>query len=370
MLNRRKFLLMMLVSAIAPSVQACGNANKTAQVRVLSGSIPSQVLGEFKRQFDGKQNLDLNPISQLEELYQFLEKLTEEEPSNRADLVTLGDFWLKTAIEKELIQPLDLEALSNWEALPSPWRNLVKRDRQGNPDLKGKIWGAPYRWGNTIIAYREDKFQQAGYDPITDWEDLWREELQEKISLLDHPRKVIGLTLKKLGASYNTDNLEAVSNLKSELSALQKQVKFYSSNNYLQPLILGDTWVAVGWSNDVLDLRTRYPNIKVITPNSGTALWADVWVRPTESQRFLEPILEWINFCWKTETASQIGLFTNGSSPVLLNGNQEEIPEDLKADQLRIPPAEILDRSEFLLPLSAETQEKYQKLWQETRSIF
>lgn len=367
MLHRREFLLMMLVSAIAPSLQACGNANNTAKVRVLSGSIPSQVLGEFKRELEGDQNLDLNPISQLEDLYQFLEKLTEEETSNRADLVTLGDFWLKTAIEKELIQPLDLETLSNWKALPSPWRDLVKRDQQGNRDPKGKIWGAPYRWGNTIIAYREDKFREAGYDPLTDWEDLWREELQEKISLLNHPREVIGLTLKKLGESYNTENLEGVSNLKSELFALQKQVKFYSSNNYLQPLILGDTWVAVGWSNDILDLRTRYPNIKVITPNSGTALWADLWVRPTGSQRFLEPILEWINFCWKTETASQIGLFTNGSSPILLNENQQEIPEDLKADQLRMPPSEILAQSEFLSSLSEETKEQYQNFWKEMR---
>ena len=367
MLNRRKFLLMVLISAIAPSLQACGNADNTAKVRVLSGSIPSQVLGAFERQFEGEQNLDLNPISQLEDLYEFLEELVEEENSNRADLVTLGDFWLKTAIEKHLIQPLDLEDLSNWNALPSRWRDLVKRDQQGNPDSEGEIWAAPYRWGNTIIAYNEDKFRQAGYDPPTDWEDLWREELQEKISLLDQPREVIGLTLKKLGESYNTDDLEAISNLKSELSALHKQVKFYSSSNYLEPLILGDTWMAVGWSNDVLDLRTRYPNIRVITPNSGTALWADVWVRPKGSERFLEPILEWINFCWKKETASQIGLFTNGSSPILLNGNQEEIPDDLKADELRIPPSEILERSEFLLPLSEETREKYQEVWGEMR---
>ncbi|MFP4133702.1 MAG: extracellular solute-binding protein [Halothece sp.] len=367
MLNRRQFLLIMLVSAIAPSLHSCGNANNTAQVRVLSGSIPSQVLGAFKRELEGDQNLDLNPISQLEELYQILEKLTEEETSNRADLVTLGDFWLKTAIEKELIQPLDLEALSNWEALPSPWRDLVKRDEQGNPDSAGQIWGAPYCWGNTIIAYREDKFQQAEYDPPTDWEDLWREELKHKISLLDQPREVIGLTLKKLGQSYNTENLEAVSNLKSELSALQKQVKFYSSDSYIQPLILGDTWLAVGWSSDVLDLRTRYPNIKIITPQSGTAMWADLWVRPAFSERFSELILEWINFCWKTETASQIGLFTSASSPILLNGNQEEIPEDLRADQLRIPPAEILDQSEFLLPLSEATEEQYQTIWEKMR---
>lgn len=357
MLNRRKFLLTMLISAIAPSFTSCGNSKNTPQVRVLNGSIPAQVLGEFQG------NLNLKPISQLEALYEFLEK---ETPSNPAHLATLGDFWLKTAIEKELIQPLDLQALSNWETLPSSWQALVKRDREGNPDPTGKTWAAPYRWGNTIIAYREDKFRQAGYDPPTDWGDLWREELQHKISLLDQPREIIGLTLKKLGQSYNTQDLEKVENLKSELTSLQQQVKFYSSSNYLQPLILGDTWLSVGWSSDVLDLRTRYPNIKVITPKSGTALWADVWVRPAGNQKFLEQILDWINFCWETETATKIGLFTNASSPILLNNNSEEIPDDLKADQLRMPPQEVLERSEFLLPLSDTTNKQYQKM---TRSI-
>lgn len=366
MLTRRKFFLIALASAIAPSLSACGTGNALT-VKALKGSIPPQLLGEFKDQFQLGRNININPITQLKGGYSLLEALAKPQSQNPTRLMTLGDVWLKQAIANELIQPLAIDALNNWGKLPASWRNLMQRDNQGNLDSGGKIWGAPYRWGSTVIAYREDKFRQAGYDPPTDWRDLWREELRDRVSLLDQPREVIGLTLKKLGQSYNTSNLANIPKLKQELGSLHQQVKFYSSQAYLQPLILKDTWVAVGWSSDVLQLRTRYPDIKAIIPQSGTALWSDVWVQPTGNESIPEPILQWIDFCWELQAANQIGRFTDASSPVLLNRNSDQISEKLQQDAIRIPSQQVLDNSEFLLPLSETTEEEYNQIWKQMR---
>ena len=368
MLSRRKFLLTALASAIAPTLSSCSNGNNTLSVKVLRDSIPSQLLGEFKKQFQLSRQFDLQPVSQLKDLYELLENAAQQEAVKIPNLVTLGDIWLKDAITEQLIQPLALNSLSNWQNLPSFWRKIGQRDSQGNFDPAGKTWGAPYRWGSTIIAYREDKFRNAGYDLPTDWGDLWREELRDRVSLLNQPREVIGLTLKKMGKSYNAENLDSIPNLKSELATLQQQVKFYSSQAYLQPLILGDTWLAVGWSSDALELRRRYPEIKTIIPKSGTALWADLWVNPTGNQALTEQISQWINFCWQLQAATQIGLFTNGSSPILLNTSSEKIPDSLQQDSLRIPSQALLEKSEFLFPLSPETEEQYQQRWQQMRT--
>ncbi|PSO47074.1 MAG: polyamine ABC transporter substrate-binding protein [Cyanobacteria bacterium SW_9_44_58] len=367
MLNRRNFLKILLASAIAPSLSACGNSNALT-VKALKGSIPPQLLGEFKNQFELGRNVNINPITQLKELYSLLEDLAATEGQKGANLVTLGDIWLKDAIANELIQPLGIDSLHNWEQLPSSWQNLVQRDSQGNLDPAGKIWGAPYRWGSTVIAYREDKFGEAGYEVPTDWGDLWREELRDRVSLLDQPREIIGLTLKKLGESYNTKNLENIPNLKQELASLHQQVKFYSSQAYLQPLILEETWIAVGWSSDVLQLQTRYPDIKAIIPQSGTALWSDIWVQPTVNDAISEPLWQWIDFCWELQAAKQIGLFTNASSPILLNAKIDKIPTTLQQDFLRMPSPELLDKSEFLLPLSEKTDQQYQQVWKEMRT--
>ena len=369
MLNRRKFLLMALLTAITPNLQSCGVDNNTLIIKVLKDSIPPQLLGDFKEQFQLNRQVNIQPIPQLKSLYSLLEKSAEENSPKTANLVTLGDIWLKNAIAQHLIQPLALTKVQNWQKLPPVWQALVQRDTQGNLDPNGKIWGAPYRWGSTVIIYREDKFRETGYEPPTDWKDLWREELRGRVSLLDQPREVIGLTLKRLGYSYNTQDLDNIPNLKQTLAALHEQVKFYSSQAYLQPLVLDDTWVAVGWSSDVLPLKTRYPDLKTIIPTSGTALWADVWVQPAAKDGVSEAMLQWINFCWEQQAVSQIGLFTNASSPILLTTNREDLPKSLQKDALRIPEASLMEKSEFLLPLSTTTAEQYQQIWREMRRI-
>ena len=42
------------------------------------------------------------------------------------------------------------------EHMPERWRNLITRDMEGNPNPAGQVWGVPYRWGCTLIAYRKD----------------------------------------------------------------------------------------------------------------------------------------------------------------------------------------------------------------------
>lgn len=49
-----------------------------------------------------------------------------------------------------------------------------------------------------MIVYRRDKFQELGWTP-TDWSDLWRNDLQGRISVLEQPREAIGLVLKNWG---------------------------------------------------------------------------------------------------------------------------------------------------------------------------
>lgn len=384
MVNRRSFLIGTFAVALVQLVSGCSNPQGALRVLLLQSSIPPQLLKSF-RQLHSSREFAFKPKAQLREIYALLQSWQEKTDarSNRlpfvgkaptAALTTIGDYWLADAIKDELIQPLDVETSEQWRLLPSRWQEIVRRNDQGYLDPQGSIWGAPYRWGNTLVAYRRDKFKDLGWTP-TDWSDLWKEELKGRISLLDQPREVIGLTLKKLGYSYNTENLDKVPNLKEELLELQQQVKFYSSDNYLQPLILKDTWLAVGWSTDILPLQKRYSKIGAVVPESGTSLWTDVWVQPRHTAtatNSLEAgnslINEWINFCWLPRSASQISLFTSAASPAILSLDKEALPKDLQKNLLVLMEGEVLDESEFLLPLSPRAQEQYQALWKEIRA--
>ncbi|MFB2923610.1 extracellular solute-binding protein [Aerosakkonema funiforme] len=383
-MKRRFFIVGSSTLAVSGLLSGCGSQQKAVlKVRLLKNSIPIQLLNEFSQEIQRSASLDLVAESQLQSLFTQLQNWQQKaEASNwwsnlplpfgkektipQADLVTLGDYWLEQAIAEKLIQPLDPKQLSQWQQVPQAWQELVRRNDRGKPDPKGKIWGAPYRWGSTVIVYRRDKFASKGWKAPTDWADLWRNELGGRISLLDQPREVIGITLKKLGHSYNTEQLDKIAKLKQELLTLHKQVKFYSSNAYLQPLILGDTDLAVGWSSDVVPVIQRYRNIAAVVPQSGTALWTDLWVRPLGNSSNLDLAQKWIDFCWQPEIARLLSRFTPAASPILAGKNPPEFSNPDR-NQLVLSTPEIIKKSEFLLPLSEKVRQEYQSLWTEVR---
>ncbi|WP_341527392.1 extracellular solute-binding protein [Nostoc sp. UHCC 0302] len=379
-MDRRSFLVGTSTLALSQLLFGCSGNNQTnLKVQLLKGSIPGQIVNQFKKSLQQRVEVKFTPVAQIQDLFKELQNWqqkpgTAEEGWSRfipfrqgqkvalADLVTLGDYWLKAAIEQKLIQPLQEvqgNQLKQWATLDEKWKTLVTRDEQGNLNPQGKVWAAPYRWGSTVIVYNRDKFRDLGWTP-KDWSDLWREELRSRISLLDQPREVIGLALKKLGKSYNTENIDQVPNLEKELQTLNQQVKFYSSNNYLEPLIMGDTWLAVGWSSDVLPALGRYPQLRVVVPQSGTAIWADLWVRPASvAQNALSS--QWIDFCWQPNTAKQISLLTKSNSPISTDIVASNLEEPFRS--LLQSDREVFDKSEFLLPLPASAAKQYQTLF-------
>lgn len=391
-MDRRTFLLG--TSALASQLLiGCGDNNQAKlNVQLLKGSIPGQVVNQFQKDLQSKAQLKFAPVAQLQDLFEQLQTWQGKGKANEkkgwginlplgqsqkpalADLVTLADYRLKEAIEQKLIQPLEGLKLDYWPALPQRFQELVRRNDQGDPDPQGKIWAVPYRWGESVIVYRRDKLKDLK-DPPTDWADLWNPDLrfrisslkEPRVSLLDEPREVIGLVLKKLGKSYNTENLDQVPDLEKELRALNKQVKFYASNRYLEPLIMGDTWLAVAWSSDVIPILTRYPQLAAVVPQSGTAMWADLWVLPkSEKEEKNRLSYKWINFCLKSEITKQIALITKTKSPISTNIATSDILEPLR--NLLLSNSEVFNKNEFLLPLSKSTTQLYESLFRTVKS--
>src|SRR4028119_1243476 len=163
-MDRRAFLVGAGGLALAQLTSSCSNGNSAAlKIRLLKNSIPAQLVGEFRRSLNQPAVLKFDPEKQVEELFKNLQTWKQQAEKKDtppqfplpfigqgtpaiADLVTLGDYWLETAIQQKLIQPLEIEQLQGWQQLPPRWQELVKRNTQGQLTQSGKIWGAPYRW--------------------------------------------------------------------------------------------------------------------------------------------------------------------------------------------------------------------------------
>lgn len=363
------------------------------KIVALRGSLPPSWIKDFIQSQGKRLKFSLKYNASLEGIFSDLSMHSRKghvSPSSTlaADIVSVGDSWLNLAINKAIIEPIQGAEDQEWfKALSDKWKVYLCRNSLGEIDPEGKIWAAPYRWGCMVIAYKTSKFQKHKLAPIEDWADLWRPELEGKISMVDSPREVVGAVLKYMGASYNTNNLDLQvaggrTAVQKNLELLGKQVRLFDSVNYLKAFGVGDVWVAVGWSTDIIPFAKRSSNVAVIVPKSGASLWADLWAIPAASRfetnriggrvRGPSPLIhQWIEFCLLAARALPFKQeVIPGSSPSGLEGTQAEVSTELTKGKPKLdsnliagaPPHEILARCEFLEPLSDSTLSDYQWL--------
>ncbi|XP_031288308.1 uncharacterized protein LOC116147017 isoform X2 [Pistacia vera] len=392
-----------LVFFLGSSVRACSAASSPLSPVVhhqdqmiqvsLQGSLPQSWVKDFMKAQGKRLKLQANFCGSLEDIFNnlsmpFSKVKVKSKSFMAADIVGIGDSWLSFAIKKVLIEPIPGVEEQDWfRSLSDKWKVYLRRNYAGEIDPEGKIWAAPYRWGSMVIAYKKSKFQKHKLAPIEDWTDLWRPELAGRISMVNSPREVIGAVLKYMGASYNTSNMNLQlaggrTAVQQNLSLLGKQVRLFDSMHYLKAFGVGDVWVAVGWSSDILPAAKRMSNVTVIVPKSGASLWADLWAIPAASRletdqiggrvRGPSPLIhQWIEFCLQAARALPFKQeVIPGASPSALESTPVEMPRDLLKGKPKldtnliagVPPPEILARCEFLEPLSDDTLSDYEWL--------
>ena len=123
------------------------------------------------------------------------------------DIIIASDYILSLARKENLLLPLDKEQLTGWENL-----NPAYLDQYFDP---GNVYTMPYTVGVPMIVYDPARVAE----PITSFDDLWREEFRDNLCLLDDARVMIGAVLKTLGYSYNTTDDAELAEAKEKVAA-------------------------------------------------------------------------------------------------------------------------------------------------------
>ncbi|NJL47084.1 MAG: extracellular solute-binding protein [Leptolyngbyaceae cyanobacterium SM2_5_2] len=376
-MNRRTFLATTTGVALAALAAGCQPVvSGDLILALLTGSVPVQLVQAFQRQQAKAGKVGLMAKDSLLALYTLLqswdkqaeEAKTEEATALRrttvAHWVTQADYWLASAIQQGLIQPIDAQAVERWAQLPAVWPQLVTRNNQGAMDASGKIWGIPYRWTGLAILYDARRFKGT----LQTWNDLLHPALTRQILLPDHPRLVLGLALKGLGASANHEDPAAVADFEDFVTQLHGQVKGYNSDHTLKSLIIGDATAVVGWLDAMLPVAKQYRNLRIAIPTEGTLVSADLWVKPKSAEAATPLATDWLNFCLADEFATQMAIYNQGLSPWLWGKSADQLPDGLEMQKALFESPTGLERSEFLMPLSSTAQTKYDELWQRMRT--
>ncbi|WP_008313866.1 extracellular solute-binding protein [Leptolyngbya sp. PCC 6406] len=387
---RRRTLLTGMVAVAAAQAACQRTPTQRLRASILKDSLPPQLVQDFQRTQSQSLGFKSEVQGNLADLYRQLQRLQTGIPSPRIRLpwteppdqrvpnwVSLGNDWLAGAIQQKLIQPFGVADLPHWPALSERWHTLVTRDIQGFPAANGSVWAAPYRWGALVMLYNRAPFEALGWQPQS-WTDLWRSELAGRVILPRHPRLLLGIILKSLEESANHPDPTQVAELGARMAAMAgakpnpagtSPALTFADTHYIEPLIRGEAWVAVGWSTEIRPVLEGYRQLAAVVPEPGTLLSADLWVHPAPQQGARMPLSApeqaWIDYWWQENTALPLTLFSQGLAPQLLDGTIGDLTPDFSAAQLLLPEGEIMANSEFLLPLAADSLAQYERLWQQ-----
>ena len=306
--------------------------------------LDEEVLRDFEREYGIR--VIYNVFSNNEELHARLRA-----GATGYDLIFPSDYMAQVLIEEGLLQPIPHEAIPN----------LVHIDERFlNPPFDpGNQYTVPYFWGTTGIGVNT-RYVKEPYDT---WGILWDPKYSGRIAMLNDPREVFAVALKRMGASINSRDLAELEAARDLLAQQKPLVLTYDSDNTKNLLVSEEVWLAHGYSGDVLMAAEENPDIVYVVPKEGAALWMDVMAIP-KGARNVEGALKLINFLLRPDIAARLSESIQYPSPN--RSAWELISEEVINNPMIYPPQEVFDRLEWLEDLG-DFATVVDRLWTEVK---
>jgi spermidine/putrescine transport system substrate-binding protein len=255
--------------------------------------------------------------------------------------------------QEKLLAQIDYRNVPNFKNISLNFRDLIY-----DPGNKHAI---PYNWGTTGLIVRSDLVTE----PVTSWNDLWNPRYTGKVGLWQaQSREVIGIALKSLGYSINSEKPAELEQALARLLALKPGVVFYDDYDPVSAAPVfssGKAVIGMGYALDVLETRKEKSTTAYILPQEGALLWGDNFIIPVKSANKLTAETL-INFLLRPEVNAQIANENSYATP-----NEAALPfiqPEILNDPVIFPPQSKIQNAEIILPLSPAGQKLYDDLWQ------
>lgn len=331
------FLIMLLVSCSEKE-------QKILNVYNYNDYMAQELLDQFEKEYDIKINYDTYMTN--EELYY---KLKQGEFNY--DIIFPSDYMVERMIKEDMLSEINIKKLSNIENIGSTFLGL-------SYDSENK-YSVPYLWGTLGIIYNKKMVKEN----VDSWNILWNEKYKKEILMYDSLRDALGLTLKKLGYSMNTLNIEELEAAKKELINQKPLIKAYVLDEVKDMMIENKASIAVVYSGEGMLMMKKNPDLAYVIPKEGTNLWFDtiaipkIWKNKKEANLF-------IDFLLRAKSGKAIVDYIGYSTPN--NATYALLDEKTKSVSGAYPDKNTIENSEVFIDLGDFLKE-YNRVWTEIK---
>ncbi|RON08322.1 spermidine/putrescine ABC transporter substrate-binding protein PotF [Pseudomonas brassicacearum] len=287
------------------------------------------------------------------------------------DVVVPSNNFLAKQIKAGVYQELDKSKLSNYGNLN---KSLLKAVSISDPDNKHAF---PYMWGSIGIGYNAEKVKAAlGVDKIDSWDVVLKPENLAKlkgcgVSFLDSPTEMLPVALHYLGLPTDSQKKEDLKKAEELFLKIRPSVTYFHSSKYISDLANGNICVAVGYSGDVQQAKTRAAEagdkvkVSYAIPKEGAGSFYDMVAIPKDAEN-VEGAYKFMNYLLQPKVMAEI---TNAVR--FPNGNAEAtqyVNKEITSDPGIYPTADVQSKLYAIADLPAATQRELTRSWTKIKS--
>ncbi len=252
------------------------------------------------------------------------------------DVFVPTNYTISTYKELDLIEPIDLKMLPNYDASAQEARFV----EPGTID--GTVYAVPKDWGTTGYAINTKNVTQ---NP-TSWKEFWeltQGPLTGKVMVHDYQLTTIGNALKSFGYSFNSNAEKELAEAEKLMLAAKPHL-FGIDSNYQPFMRNGDAWMTVCWTGDATQMHRDIPEIQYIIGKEGGEIWSDFYAVPKGAPN-REAAYALIDFLLTPEI-NAIEVKAHGY-PSMDSRTNKLVPKEMLENPILYPAAEALSPLEF-----------------------
>ena len=272
------------------------------------------------------------------------------------DVVFPSDYMIQRMIENDLLAEINYDNIPNIKNIGDLYMEMSQQFDPGNK------YSVPYTWGTVGILYNKTMVD----GPIDSWSVLWDEKYKDNILMQDSVRDAFGVTLKYLGYSLNSTDLDELTEAKNLLIEQKPLVQAYVVDQVRDKMIGNEAAIGVIYSGEALYTQFENPDLEYVIPKEGSNLWMDSMVIPKNAKN-KENAEKFINFICRPDIAKMTFDYITYSIPNIPGRELIEDPK-LKNSKIAFPDTEDLKNCETFQYLGEKNDAIYNELWREIKS--